>query len=292
MELVIEGLTKRYGRRGVLDDINLRMGSGVLGLLGNNGAGKTTLMRIIATRLRQTQGTVSWNNWTTHHQPNEIRAVLGYLPQDFGLYPEMTPHHFLSYIARLKGLPTVNVARRVGEVLEMVGLSAEAQRPMGGFSGGMRQRIGIAQALLNDPQLLIVDEPTAGLDPEQRIHFRVLLSTLTTNRLVILSTHIIGDLEATATRLALIKGGRIVTNTTPQELLTASRERVWELTVDPATATTLQARYKASRVLSGPQGVLLRLLAAGQPHPAARPVEPTLEDACLLALGEQPATLN
>src|ERR1035437_6973144 len=202
------------------------MGPGILGLLGPNGAGKTTLMSIIATITRPTEGTLHWNGSELAKDPNAIRTVLGYLPQDFGVYPNLNAVEFLEYLAAVKGLDAVAARKRIDELLNLVNLTDVRKRPLGGYSGGMRQRIGIAQALLNDPKLLIVDEPTAGLDPEERVRFRNLLSDLSGDRIVILSTHIVSDVEGTATELALISGGALVAHAPLEELLRAAEGRV------------------------------------------------------------------
>src|SRR5580658_5133677 len=191
-----------------LHDFSLELGTGVLGLLGPNGAGKTTLMTILATITRSSQGRVIWNGADVADNPDALRAVLGYLPQDFGVYPNLNAVEFLEYLAAVKGLDAAASRRRIDELLNLVNLTDVRKRPLGGFSGGMKQRIGIAQALLNDPKLLIVDEPTAGLDPEERVRFRNLLSDLSGDRVVILSTHIVSDVEATATDIALISQGK------------------------------------------------------------------------------------
>ena len=184
----------------------------MLGLLGPNGAGKSTLMRILATITRPTEGKVTWNGTDLVREPDAVRTVLGYLPQDFGVYPNLNPVEFLDYLAAAKGLDAKLARTRIDELLELVNLNDARKRPLGGFSGGMRQRVGIAQALLNDPRLLIVDEPTAGLDPEERVRFRNLLSELSGERIVILSTHIVSDVEATATDIALIARYRCPTS--------------------------------------------------------------------------------
>ena len=191
-------------------EFSLKLGPGIVGLLGPNGAGKTTLMSIIATITRPTEGALHWNGAKVANDPNAIRSVLGQLPQDFGVYPNLNAVEFLEYLAAVKGLDAKAARRRIDELLNVVNLSDVRRRPLGGYSGGMKQRIGIAQALLNDPQLLIVDEPTAGLDPEERVRFRNLLSELSGERIVILSTHIVSDVEATATDIALISQGSLV----------------------------------------------------------------------------------
>jgi ABC-type multidrug transport system ATPase subunit len=284
MELVLEELGKRYGEVWALRDVSLRCGPGMLGLVGPNGAGKTTLMRIVATLLEQTEGRAEWNGHDTRHDGEAIRRTLGYLPQDFGLYPELTARKFLRYVAAMKGIPAELARRRVDQLVEVVNLEGVADRKLSGYSGGMKQRVGIAQALLNDPELLIVDEPTAGLDPEERVRFRTLLSSLTSDRLVILSTHIIADVEAVATRLVLLKEGRVWSDTTPEELLGEAAGRVWAVTLDADTARRLQAIYKVSGLVNSPRGITLRILSTTRPHEDAVPAEPSLEDAYLLKM--------
>src|SRR6202166_4600310 len=238
MRLVVENLSKEY-RGGVqrvraLSNVQFSLGPGVLGLLGPNGAGKSTLMRILATITKPTAGRVLWNDTEIARQPDALREVLGYLPQDFGIYPHLNAIEFLEYLAAVKGVSAGAARTRIRQLLELVHLTGAATRPLGGYSGGMRQRIGIAQALLSDPQLLIVDEPTAGLDPEERVRFRNLLSELSGERIVILSTHIVSDIEATATDIALISSGTLVAHATPEELLRQVEGKVWEAVV-PST---------------------------------------------------------
>src|SRR5258708_5902780 len=241
MELTIEHLSKRYGRDFALRELSLRIAPGMLGLVGPNGAGKTSLMRMIATLLEPTEGTIRWNGQDIRTHGQALRQVLGYLPQDFGVYPEFTGRQFLRYLASMKGLPRPLVNRRVDEVLSIVNLEQEADRKLPTYSGGMKQRIGIAQALLNDPELLIVDEPTAGLDPSERVRFRTLLSSLTRNRIVLLSTHIISDIEAVANRLVILQEGRVLADTAPEELLAKTKGAVCSVATAQATAQQLQA---------------------------------------------------
>ena len=215
--LTLEGVSKRYraGNYGVRD-VSLALTGGVLGLLGPNGAGKTTLMQMIATITRPTSGRILWRGEDLARNPDALRPRLGYLPQDFGVYDNLTPEEFLGYIAALKG---VRDRTRIGAMLEAVNLHTVARRPVGGFSGGMKQRLGIAQALINEPDLVIVDEPTAGLDPEERVRFRDMLAEIGLGKLVILSTHIVSDVESIATRIAIMRGGAVVALATPEELL-------------------------------------------------------------------------
>ncbi|HLE84507.1 MAG TPA: ABC transporter ATP-binding protein [Thermoanaerobaculia bacterium] len=280
--LDIRGLTKRYSDVLALEDFSLATGAGVLGLLGPNGAGKTTLMSILATVTRPSAGTFLWNGVDGVRQPLAVRRVLGYLPQDFGVYERLTAREFLRYLGRLKGLGERDLGRRVEAVLELVNLHGAAGRRLGSFSGGMRQRVGIAQALLGDPQLLIVDEPTVGLDPEERVRFRNLLSEIAHGRLVILSTHIVSDVEAVASQIAVLRHGRLVALATPEELLRRAAGRVFTAVVPSERLAEVQARLAISSILRKADGMHVRFVGEGTAVSGARPVEPTLEDAYLL----------
>ena len=285
MQLVVEGVSKLYRSKvWGLRRFSLTLGPGVLGLLGPNGAGKSTLMRVLATVTRATEGRVLWNGTDVAGSPNPLRSVLGYLPQDFGVYPNLSAVEFLEYLAAVRGLDAASARRRIPELLELVNLAEAARRPLGGYSGGMRQRVGIAQALLNDPQLLIVDEPTAGLDPEERVRFRNLLSELSGERIVILSTHIVSDVEAVATRIALINQGQLIVHGTPEELLQTVSGRVWEVVVPSPDLIALRERYLVSSTAHRSDGVHARVVADYVPGASAQAVEPSLEDAYLSAL--------
>ena len=285
MKLEIENVSKTYrGNVEALRSFRLELGPGVLGLLGPNGAGKSTLMRILATITQPTAGRVLWNGTDIKHDPDTLRTVLGYLPQDFGIYPNLSAVEFLGYLAAVKGLDAASARKRIGELLELVNLADVARRPLGGFSGGMRQRVGIAQALLNDPQLLIVDEPTAGLDPEERVRFRNLLSELSGERIVILSTHIVSDVEAVATDIALIAQGRLVVHGVPEALLAGVNGKVWEVVVPSGELPALRQRHLVSSTAHRNDGVHARVVADAAPRPDARALEPSLEDAYLATL--------
>jgi ABC-type multidrug transport system ATPase subunit len=289
LKLTIERVSKQYGRKvWALREFSLELGPGVLGLLGPNGAGKTTLMNILATITRATEGSVTWNGADLQRSPDAVRAVLGYLPQDFGVYPNLTAVEFLEYFAAVKGLDASAARRRIDELLILVNLADVRKRPLGGFSGGMRQRVGIAQALLNDPQLLIVDEPTAGLDPEERVRFRNLLSELSGERVIILSTHIVSDVEATATDIALISSGTLVAHASPEELLRQVENKVWEWAVPSAELSAAKQKYLISSTARRSDGVHVRLLTDAPPG-GARPAPPTLEDAYLYCLSSHRA---
>jgi ABC-type multidrug transport system ATPase subunit len=223
MELQIEGLNKRYGAVHAVRDFTLRLEPGILGLLGPNGAGKSTLMRMLATVTKPTSGTILFNGSDVAKSPDALRRTLGYLPQDFGIYPHLSAIEFLEYIGALKGIPWRALRTRIATLLDLLNLSQVGSRALGGFSGGMRQRVGIAQALLNDPRLLIVDEPSAGLDPEERVRLRTLLRDMAEDRIIILSTHICSDVENIATRVAIVNHGALLALDHPSQLV---RERL------------------------------------------------------------------
>ena len=289
MKLEIEDVSKQY-RRGVLAlrSFSLELKPGVLGLLGPNGAGKTTLMSILATITKASKGRVLWDGVDIARSPDALRTVLGYLPQDFGVYPNLNAVEFLEYLAAVKGLDAVSSKRRIEELLSLVNLPEARKRPLGGFSGGMKQRVGIAQALLNDPELLIVDEPTAGLDPEERVRFRNLLSELSGERIVILSTHIVSDVEATATDIALIERGSLVAHATPEALLQLVEGKVWEWVVASTELNAAKQRFLVSSTTRRSDGVHVRVLGE-EPPQGAQPVAPNLEDAYLYCLNRHRA---
>ena len=282
MQLVIDGIGKRYPGRGwALADVSLDLVPGIVGLLGPNGAGKSTLMRILATLTRPSSGRVTWNGEDLARKPDAVREVLGYLPQDFGVYPQLSALEFLDYIAAAKGLAAGPARQRIEQLLELVNLTDARHRPLGGFSGGMRQRVGIAQALLNDPQLLIVDEPTAGLDPEERVRFRTLLSELSGQRVVILSTHIVSDVEAVASRIVLLGEGRCVADAPPATLVESLRGKVWELEVRAEDLDAARRCWTVGAAMRRNDTMTLRVIADERPRADARPLEPTLEDVYL-----------
>ena len=282
MQLVIEHVGKQYRRDfWGLRGFSLSLDSGVLGLLGPNGAGKSTLMRILATITQATEGKVTWNGADIAHQPDELRQVLGYLPQDFGVYPNLNAVEFLEYLAAIKGLDGRSARRRIDELLQLVNLVDAAKRPLGGYSGGMKQRVGIAQALLNDPKLLIVDEPTAGLDPEERVRFRSLIAELSGERIVILSTHIVSDVEATATSIAIISKGHLIAHDLPEKILQTVEGKVWTWIIASSELPTIKQHYLISSTARRSDGVHVRVVSEQPPNSHAEPVPATLEDAYL-----------
>jgi ABC-type multidrug transport system ATPase subunit len=280
LELVEVAKVYKGGTRGV-DGVTMRLGPGLVGLLGPNGAGKSSLLRIAATVTRPTSGQVLFDDADAVASPDPLRRNLGYLPQDFGVYPHLSAREFLSYLAAVKGMPARMARTRIGELLEFFDLAGVGRRPLGNYSGGMLRRVGIAQALLTDPRVLIVDEPTAGLDPEERVVVRNLLSDLAGDRVVLLSTHIVSDVESVAADIAIMAGGRLRLRGSPQDLLRQAEGQVWELTVAAGALTQLRERHLVSRMVRTPAGVRVRLLAPAAPGADAAPVPPDLEDAYL-----------
>jgi ABC-2 type transport system ATP-binding protein len=282
MKLSIEALSKKYRRNfWGLRDFNLELGPGVLGLLGPNGAGKSTLMRMLATITSPTEGKILWDGVDVTRSPDVLRAVLGYLPQDFGVYPNLNAIEFLEYMAAIKGLDGKSARRRIDELLQVVNLVEAARRPLGGYSGGMRQRVGIAQALLNDPQLLIVDEPTVGLDPEERVRFRNLLADLAGERIIMLSTHIVSDVEAIATDIVIINKGKMLKRAAPEMLLQGLEGKVWQWTVPSSALSVLKQEHIISGTIRRSDGIQVRVVSDTAPAPEAEVVSPTLEDVYL-----------
>ena len=286
MALILDGLTKTFSSFPAVNNLSYTMDTGVYGLLGVNGAGKTTLMRMLCTLLTPTSGTITWDGQDIFSLGSAYRNLLGYLPQDFGYYPDFSVQDYLLYIASIKGLRPAPARQRMQNLLEQVGLTQVRRQKMKKLSGGMKRRAGIAQAMLNDPKILILDEPTAGLDPKERIRFRNLISELAENRLVLLSTHIVSDVEYIADQILLMKDGSLVHHGTSQQLLAAAPTQVWTCTVPRAQADQLLHQYPVVNLKTLPQGVQLRVLSQTPPTPEAHPAEMTLEDLFLHYFGE------
>lgn len=278
MELSLDRLTKHYGNKIAVDCVSATLKPGVYGLLGANGAGKTTLMRMLCAILESTSGEVLLNGKEVTAMGADYRNVLGYLPQDFGYYPNYTAMEFLMYISALKGIPKKIAMKRSKELLEEVGLSHVANKKVKTFSGGMKQRVGIAQALLNNPDILIFDEPTAGLDPKERVRFRNLLSEYAGDKIVILSTHIVSDIEAIADEVLLMKKGKFVLQGTVQELTEKANGKVWELTVPAKEARKWQAKTTVANLRHEGKEVVIRIISDKKPSEEAVSCEATLED--------------
>lgn len=287
MSLRIEGVSKRYKGSDffALLDLNLDINEGVLGLLGPNGAGKSTLMRIIATITKPTQGSVIWDGENIVQHPDVIRKALGYLPQDFGVYPNLNADEFLQYMAAIKGLDGGAARERIEDLLGLVNLIEARKRPLGEYSGGMKQRIGVAQALLNDPRILVVDEPTVGLDPEGRVRFRHLLAELAGDRVVILSTHIVSDVEAVANDIAIMDGGRLVSRSSPEGLLQVVEGKIWEWIIPSKSLPEVRQKHLLSSVVHRKDGLHVRVVDEDKPSSSAhQALNPTLEEAYLYCI--------
>lgn len=279
MELKTIELTKKFGSKIAVNHLNLSLSNGVYGLLGANGAGKTTLMRLICNIQTPTSGKIVLNGKNIMGLGEKYRDLLGYMPQHFGYYPDFTALDFLLYVSALKGLNNKNAKIRSKELLEAVGLSAESRHKIKTFSGGMKQRLGIAQAMLNDPHILILDEPTAGLDPKERVRFRNLISAFAKDRIVILSTHIVSDIEYIAEEIILMKSGQIVDFGSPQDITSEINGQVWECIVPTAHAERIAARYNTSNLRNTDRNeTVLRIIADRQPMSNAIQVQPNLED--------------
>lgn len=287
MELKLTELTKTFGSVNAVDHVSCTLGRGVYGLLGVNGAGKTTLMRMLTTLVKPTSGAITLDGKDIFGLDRSYRNLLGYLPQEFGVYPEFTVQDYLLYIASIKGLRPAAAKERVKALLQQVGLTKARNKKMKALSGGMKRRVGIAQAMLNDPKILILDEPTAGLDPNERIRFRNLISELASDRIVLLSTHIVSDIESIADEILLMKDGTITTSGTAEDLLAAMPEDVWSITVPREAAGNYLKSFKVSNVRSVPGGTQLRVLSALQPSAEAVLEDATLEDLFLSYFGEK-----
>jgi len=277
--LELRAVAKTFGKQvRAVDGVSLKLERGVVGLIGHNGAGKTTLMQMIATLTRPTAGQILWKGADIARTPDAIRRTLGYLPQDFGVYPNLSALEFMQYFAALKG---VRDPARIRRLLELVNLHDQAHRPAASFSGGMRRRLGIAQALLNDPDILVVDEPTAGLDPEERLRFRNLLAELGFGKLVIMSTHIVSDVESIASELAIMRSGRLVAHETPEAILARARGQVWSASVAAQDYEALRERVHVLQALRQGDRVALRIAHPEAPCGGARAAEPSLEEALM-----------
>ncbi len=287
MILSIEKLTKQYGNKIAVDRLTAEFGTGVYGLLGANGAGKTTLMRMLCGILTPTSGEVKLDGINNLEMGEAFREQLGYLPQDFGYYPDFKAREFMLYIAALKGLTPIRAKERADELIEMVGLKDVANKKIKTFSGGMKQRLGIAQAMINDPKILVLDEPTAGLDPKERVRFRNLLSDFASDRLVLLSTHIVSDVEYIADWILVMKQGALIAEGTVSELVDTIADKVWQVTVDQECADSLCSQYNIINLRHVGDYVELRIVSDHAPLDIAEHAAPTLEDLYLYEFQEE-----
>ena len=287
MDLRISNLTKDFDGFKAVNNFSYQMDCGVYGLLGVNGAGKTTLMRMLTTLMHPTSGQITWDGEDVFAMDGKYRMLLGYLPQDFGYYPDFSVYDYLMYIAALKGIRLTIAKQRVKELLKQVGLVKARNKKMKTLSGGMKRRAGIAQAMLNDPKILILDEPTAGLDPSERIRFRNLISELSEDRIVLLSTHIVSDIEYIANDILLMKDGQLVISGTSEEIIDSMPESVWIAYVSKSSIDACLKRFKVSNVKNIPGGAELRIISRKQPTENAVQVDATLEDVFLYYFGER-----
>ncbi len=281
--LAVNQVTKNYGKFTALEDITLEFTGGVYGLLAPNGAGKTTLIKMLTTLLFPTKGEILWEGSEITKLDGKYRDIIGYLPQEFGYYKNQSPRQFLSYLAALKGIDSAAAGRKVPKLLEIVSLTDVMDKKMRKFSGGMIQRVGIAQAMLNDPQILILDEPTAGLDPKERVRFRNLISALSKDRIVILSTHIVSDIETIANQVIMFKDHNLLCNDSPANICNTLNGKIyetWEIEAVTQPHLPLTQRQEEGRTL-------VRFACDEEYTGAARPVTPNLEDVFLYAYRDE-----
>ena len=283
-ELELVNVQKDFKEKTAVQNISIRLQHGVYGLLGENGAGKTTLMRMICGILEPTQGRILCDSMEIKQMGGDFRALLGYLPQDFGYYEDFSAYRFLNYMAALKAIPEEYAGSRIDELLEMVELTAVKNKKLKTFSGGMIRRIGIAQALLNNPEILILDEPTSGLDPKERVRFRNIISSLGKNRIVILSTHIVSDVEYIADRIMIMKNGKMIRIGTEEEIAEEVKDSVWKCLVSEKEAMWLNNNYIVSNLNTQGEKVELRIVSKEKPVPDAERLEVTLEDIYLYCI--------
>ena len=288
MDLILDRVRKTFKDAVVVDDVSISMRSGLYGLLGSNGAGKTTLMRMICTILKPTEGTIYYEGRDVFEMNEKYRDVLGYLPQEFGFYPELTVKDYLRYISALKGLRQVIAKKRINELLELTGMQKNSSKKMKDLSGGMKRRVGIAQSLLNDPKILVLDEPTAGLDPMERIRFRNLIGQLSNDRIVLLSTHIVSDIEAIAKEVFVMKEGRIIDQGTIGELCRKLPCNVWIYREKTEEAENLVSGFvnPVGAIKTDGEYIQARILSEERPGENAICVDTTLEDVFLYHFGE------
>ena len=287
VELSLENVTRRFGQKDAVAGVSAVLKPGVYGLLGANGAGKTTLMRMVCDVLRPTSGRIAYNGGDVASMGEEYRALLGYLPQDFGYYPDFTAMDFMLYMAALKGVPRRKARSLCADLLDEVGLADHAKAKIRTFSGGMKQRLGIAQAVLNNPEVLVLDEPTAGLDPKERVRFRNLIAGFSQDKIVLLSTHIVSDVEYIADEVLLMKGGTLIMRGAPESVVASVAGKVWECRASAQKAARMAEELCASNVHYASDGAaVVRVVSDEAPTEEARSVEPTLEDLYLYTFKE------
>jgi ABC-type multidrug transport system ATPase subunit len=287
MKLTLSHVTKEFDKKYAVEDFSAQFERGVYGLLGPNGAGKTTLMRMMVDLLTPSSGRIRLDGVDISELGAAYRDKLGYMPQEIGVYRNFSARRFLKYLSALKGIPSGEADEIIVSLLELVGLRDAANKKLGGFSGGMLRRIGIAQALLNDPKILILDEPTAGLDPQERIRFRNIISEISGDRIVLLSTHIVTDVEFIAGEVILMREGRLLRMDTTEALLRSVEGMVWSVTVPQREADRVKAQYDVSNIAQRADGLALRIVSKKKPFENAQPEQPTLEDVFLHYFGRE-----
>jgi ABC-2 type transport system ATP-binding protein len=287
MELTLERLSKRYQGKWAVRDFSIDIGPGVYGLLGPNGSGKSTLMRMMVDVLKPTGGQILFDGRDICLMGDEYRDKLGYLPQNFGVYKNFTAHRFLLYLAALKGIERKKAERKIDELLAFVNLKDMKNKKIKTFSGGMKQRLGIAQALLNDPHILMLDEPTAGLDPNERIRFRNLISEISSDRIILLSTHIVSDVEYIAKDIVVMKKGVLLQAAPSTTLVKEMDGKVWSVHIQESDLSELKQRHVISNILRQSDGLDIRMISEHPPFSGAIEVKPGLEDYYLYHFGEE-----
>lgn len=291
MELKINRLTKQYKDKLAVDNVSLKLTPGIWGLLGANGAGKTTMMRMVAGILKPTSGGVFYDGLSIDDLGESYRDIFGYLPQTFGFYPEFTVKSYLEYMSALKGIGKKDASLTIERLLQMLALSDVKNKKIRRLSGGMQRRVGIAQALLNDPEILILDEPTSGLDPGERVRFRNILAEFAKERIILISTHIVSDVENIATRNAVMKDGRIIAAGSTDALVDVMKGRVWRTEVSESDLFKCERLVRIANIRSEPGGrVSLRYLAENPVLPGSAPETPRLEDLYLWLFPEDSGT--
>ena len=286
MELSINNVTKQFKDKKAVNDISFSMGNGVYGLLGVNGAGKTTLMRMLCTLTTPDCGTITWDGKDIFKMGASYRQILGYLPQDFGYYPYLTIYDYMMYIASIKGIRPAVAKKRTKELLKQVGLSDQKKQKMRNLSGGMVRRVGIAQAMLNDPKILVLDEPTAGLDPKERVRFRNILSVLSKDRIVILSTHIVSDIESIANHVIMIKEKQLLKNDTVPNICKELEGKVFEKSINESKIQEFEQKRIILSMRQESEKMMVRYYSEEEDN-NARPCTPNLEDVFLVTYREE-----
>ncbi|MBU3127219.1 ABC transporter ATP-binding protein [Clostridium tagluense] len=285
MELRIDKVTKKFKDILAVNNLSVSLSNGIYGLLGPNGSGKTTLLRIIADVMTPTEGNIYLEGKSKKVLEEDYRDLLGYMPQEMGFYKNFTPKKFLYYISELKGIDKREAKEKIGELLKFVNLEKDKNKKIGRLSGGMRQRLGIAQALLNDPKILILDEPTAGLDPNERIRFKNLISNISKDKIVILSTHIVSDVEFIANEILIMKEGALIGKATPSEFIKKLRGKVWSLTITEDELYELDSKYKIVNTYREKDSIVVRIVGDEKPLEYAKAQEANLEDVFFYYIG-------